>query len=227
MMHCYSLAVLTILLMIVASSPLIPHNGQKYLTSSTSNSVSWTPARRQIHLGPQSTMIAELDGILLTKSTDTKFDVESTAAESTDFSTDLSSSAPFSQKSAETKNEKRQVSTQDSNSTDEVNLLGPMPPVLSVSFPVPTEHQVTAPAPTPLSGCTTTVMGDLHNPCAWSPKWTSTVTEYTAVDCHGCTSLHVVEPKWHCPVVITTVGPSTANGLSTLTSTICASTSTL
>lgn len=223
-MHCYNLALLTILLMIAASSPLIPHDGQKYLTTSTSASVSRTPARRQMHFGPQTTNIAEqyLDGILLAKSTDIKFVVESTAAETPVFP----SSASFSRTSAEIKNEKRQVSTQDTDSADEASLLGPMPPVLSVSFPVPTENLVTAPAPTIVSGCTTTVMGDLHNPCTRSPKWTSTVTEYTAVDCHGCTSLHVIQPKWHCPAVITTVGQSTANGTWTLTSTICASTST-
>lgn len=219
-MHCYSLAVLTIMLMIVASSPLIPHDGQKYLTTSTSNPVLWTPARRQIHLGPQSTMIAEH---LHTKSTDIKIVVESTAAESTV----CPSSASFGQKSAKVKNEKRQVTTQGSGSTEEVNLLGPMAPIVSVSFPVSTEHQVATPASTLVSGCTTTVMGDLHNPCAWSPKWTSTVTEYTAVDCRGCTSLHVLEPKWHCPAVLTTVRSSTADGPSTLTSTICASTPTL
>lgn len=223
-MHCYSLAVLTILLMIVASSPLIPHDGQKYLTTSTSVAVSWTPARRLKHFGPQSTMISEqnLDGILLAKPTGIKFVVESTAAESTV----SPSSAPFSQDSTEIKNGKRQVSTQDTDSADEANLLGPVPPVLSVSFPVPTEHHVTALAPTLVSGCTTTVMGDLHNPCTRFPKWTSTVTKYTAVDCHGCTSLHVIEPKWHCPAVTTTVGQSTADGPWTLTSTICASTST-
>lgn len=225
MMHCYSLAVLTILLMIAASSPLIPHDGQKYLMTSMSASVSRSPVRRQIHFGPQSTMIAEqyLDAILLAKPTDIKLVVESMAAESTVFP----SSASLSQNSAEIKNEKRSVSTQDTDSADEAILLGPMPPVLSVSFPVPTEHHLTAPTPTLVSGCTTTVMGDLHNPCTRSPKWTSTVTEYTAVDCHGCTSLHVIEPKWHCPAVITTVGPSTADGPWTLTSTICASTSTL
>lgn len=224
-MHCYSLAVHTILLMIVASSPLIPHDGQKCLPTSTSDSVSWTHVRRQVHFGPQSTTIAELylDGTLLTKSTDIKFVVESTALEPTVFP----SSASFSQNSAKTKNEKSQVSTQDSDRTVEVNLLGPLPPVLSASFPLPTQHQVTAPAPTLVRGCTTTVMGDLHNPCSRPPEWTSTVTEYAAVDCHGCTSVHVIQPKWHCPAVITTVGPSTANGPSTLTSTICASTSTL
>lgn len=74
------------------------------------------------------------------------------------------------------------------------------------------------------SGCTTTLMGDLRNPCVRSQEWTSTVTEYTAVDCHGCASVYVVKPKWHCPPVISTVAPQPANGPSTLTSTICLST---
>ncbi|KAI7774713.1 hypothetical protein LA080_007983 [Diaporthe eres] len=66
-------------------------------------------------------MIAEqhLDGILLAKSTDIKFVVDSTAAESTVFP----SGASLSKSSAEIKNEKRQVSTQDTDSADEAILL--------------------------------------------------------------------------------------------------------
>lgn len=221
-MHCYSLAVLTILLMVVTSSPLIPHDTQQFITMSATTPVSWNPGRRQTHFGPQRTMIAKQypDGVLRTKSTEIEIVIESAAAESTVFPR----SASDIQNAVEVKNEKRQVSTQDSDGTDETNLLGPLPPLLSVTWPLPKEHQTTTPSPTLVSGCTTTVMGDLHNPCVRSPEWTSTVTEYTAVDCHGCTSVHVLQPKWHCPVVLTTVGPLTASGPSTLTSTICAST---
>lgn len=184
--------------------------------------VSLNPARRQTRFGPQSTMIAKQypDGVLRTKPTEIETVIESVAAESTK----SPPSASDTQNSVEVKNEKRQVSTQDSDGSDEANLLGPLPPLLSVAWPLPKEHQTTTPSPTLVSGCTTTVMGDLHNPCVRSPEWTSTVTEYTAVDCHECTSVYVLEPKWHCPVVLTTVGPLTASGPSTLTSTICAST---
>lgn len=220
-MHCYSLTVLTTLLMVVVSSPLIPHDTQ-CVTMMATTPVSWNAARQQTHFGPQPTIIAEKhpDGVLRPKSTDTETPIKSTAAESTVFPR----SASIIHNSVEMKNDKRQVSTQDSDSTDEANLLGPIAPLLFVTWPLPREHQTTTPSPTLVSGCTTTVMGDLHNPCVRSPEWTSTVTEYTTLDCYGCTSVYVIEPKWHCPVVLTTVGPLTASGPSTLTSTVCAST---
>lgn len=222
-MHCFSLAALTILLMVVASKPLKSHDAQEFLTKSTSTSVSRTAANRQIHLGPQSTMIVEqyyLNGTWIAQPTEIEIGIESTAAGTTV----CPSSGFVGHDLLDIKKEKRQVSTQGSGSTDEINLHGPIPSAPSVAWSLPTEHQVAMPTPTPISGCTTTVMGDLRNPCARFPKWTSTVTEYTAVDCHGCTSVYVLEPKWHCPVVITTVGPLVASGPSTLTSTICAST---
>lgn len=222
-MHCFSLAALTTLLMVIASKPLKSHDAQELLTKSTSTSVSWTAAKRQIHLGPQSTMIVEqyyLNGIWIAQPTEIEIGIEPTAAETTVFP----SSGFVDHDLPKIKKEKRQISTQDSGSTDETKLLGPIPSAPSVAWSLRTEHQVATPAPTPVSGCTTTVMGDLRNPCVRSPKWTSTVTEYTAVDCHGCTSVYVLEPKWHCPVVITTIGPLIASGPSTLTSTTCAST---
>lgn len=222
-MHCFSLAALTILLMVVASNPINSHDAQKFLTKGTSTPVSWTASKRQIHLGPQSTLITEQyyhNGIWLAQPMDIEIGIESTAAETTAFPR----SGFVGHDLVEIRKEKRQVSAQDSGSTDETNLLGPIPSAPSVAWSLLTEHQVATPTPTPVSGCTTTVMGDLRNPCARSPKWTSTVTEYTAVDCHGCTSVYVLEPKWHCPVVITTVGPLIASGPSTLTSTTCANT---
>lgn len=222
-MHCFSLAALTIFLTVVASNPLKSHDAQKSLTKSTSTPVSWIAANRQTHLGPQSTMIVAqyyLNGIWVAQPMDIEIGIESSVAETTT----LPSSGFHGHDLVDIKKEKRQVSTQDSASTDETNLLGPIPSAPSVAWSLPTEHHVAMPIPTPVSGCTTTVMGDFRNPCARIPKWTSTVTEYTAVDCHGCTSVHVLEPKWHCPVVATTIGPLVASGPSTFTSTICAST---
>lgn len=221
-MHCYSLAVLAMLLMVVASSPLTLHVAQKSLTTSASAPVPRYPAKRQIRFGQQSTMVAEksLDGVHLTKSMDIEVVTKLTVPDPTI----CPGNPPFSQKIVDFKNEEGQLCPQDFESSGEASFLGPTAPILSGPWPLPTEHQVTTPTPTLVSGCTTFVMGDLRNPCVRSPKWTSTVTEYAAVDCHGCTSVHVLEPKWHCPAEITTVGPSTASGPSTLTSTICSST---
>ncbi|KUI54581.1 hypothetical protein VP1G_01932 [Cytospora mali] len=74
------------------------------------------------------------------------------------------------------------------------------------------------------SGCTTTMLGRLSNPCRVRgplTEYTSTTTLYTSVDCNGCVSVHVVQPIWGCPImsVETTLTAATP---STWTSTVCA-----
>ncbi|KUI63444.1 hypothetical protein VM1G_10231 [Cytospora mali] len=74
------------------------------------------------------------------------------------------------------------------------------------------------------SGCTTTMLGRLSNPCRVRgplTEYSSTTTMYTSVNCNGCVSVHVVQPIWGCPImsVETTV---TAASPSTWMSTVCA-----
>ena len=223
MTPCYSLAVLTMLLMVVTPSPLVSPDSQECLTLSSTILVYWTLEQRQLHLGPQSTMVPHqyLDGISPPRPLNIEV-IGSTATESPSLP-----SSTFTRKNpSEIKSQQHQVATQDSDST-KANFLGPVLPGPAVPWSLPTKQQATPPTASPVSGCTTTVMGDLRNPCLRSPEWTSTVTQYNAVDCHGCASVHVIEPRWHCPAVITTERPLTASGPSTLTSTVCASTSAL
>lgn len=89
------------------------------------------------------------------------------------------------------------------------------------------------PLPTPaIAGCVTTTIGPLANPCPTDgvlTVHTSTRTHYRSVNCHGCTSVHVIAPMWGCPLmsaggggggVATTTTPATPF---TWTSTVCAS----
>lgn len=224
-MHCYSLAALTVLLVVVLSSPLASSDARISLATNVSTSVSWTSGRRQIHSHSQSPVIAErfLNGISRSRPTSTDLIVDFHSTETSSFL----SSAFVSQKSSKVNDNKGHVSAQDFHSPAQANSLSPTLSTTAVPLPVPTGELITTPTASPSSGCTMTVMGDLRNPCLRSPVRTSTVTKYTAVDCHGCTSIYVVEHKWHCPAVITTAGSFTASIPFTLTTTMCASTSAL
>jgi len=170
-----------------------------------------------MHLHKQSLMTVErlLDGISRPRSMDVELVVEFHSTETSSFP----SSACASQKPSEVNNKKSQVSAQDFCSTAKANLLNPTLPTPGVPLQVTTGKLVMTPTASPVSDCTITVLGNLRNPCVRCPEWTSTVTEFSAVGCHGCTSVYVVEPKWHCPELITTGGSYTADGTSTLTST--------
>jgi hypothetical protein len=89
--------------------------------------------------------------------------------------------------------------------------------------------QTIAPAASPLfpaanvSACTSTMLGNLAKPCqalGALTVYTSTTTVYTPVDCGGCPSLHVVQPKWGCPLM-SAKAVVTADVASTWTTYIC------
>lgn len=83
--------------------------------------------------------------------------------------------------------------------------------------------------PTPaLAGCVTTTIGPLANPCATDgvlTVHTSTRTLFRSVNCHGCTSVHVIAPMWGCPLLSAAGGVATTTPATpfTWTSTVCES----
>lgn len=95
---------------------------------------------------------------------------------------------------------------------------------------------VITPAPasptfTPAAGCVTTTMGAMSNPCATASGaaaltvFASTTTVFAPVDCHGCTSVFVLEPMWGCPLLSAGGGGhavTAVDGAYTFTSTVCA-----
>lgn len=80
------------------------------------------------------------------------------------------------------------------------------------------------------AGCVTTTMGVMNNPCATASGaaltvFASTTTVFAPVDCHGCTSVFVLEPMWGCPLLSAGGGGhavTAVDGAYTFTSTVCA-----
>lgn len=73
-------------------------------------------------------------------------------------------------------------------------------------------------------GCTTTIMGALSNPCRTDETFTihtSSLTQFSSIDCRGCTAVHVVEPMWGCPLETAGAATTTAETPYTWTSTVC------
>lgn len=111
--------------------------------------------------------------------------------------------------------------------------LVPLPPLASLPPLVPLPLQTIAPAVSAaassllpaanVSACTSTMLGNLAKPCqalGALTVYTSTTTVYSPVDCGACPSLHVVQPKWGCPLM-SAKAVVTADVASTWTTYIC------
>lgn len=112
--------------------------------------------------------------------------------------------------------------------------LVPLPPLVSLPPLAPLPLQTIAPAVSAaaasllpaaanVSACTSTMLGNLAKPCqalGALTVYTSTTTVYSPVDCGACPSLHVVQPKWGCPLM-SAKAVVTADVASTWTTYIC------
>jgi hypothetical protein len=225
-MHCYVLSALTVLLVVVVSSPLASMGAPTSLKTNGSTSDSLPPARRERQSLSKSPLKAEQlrDEILRFRPTNTYLIPGFHSSETSS----LLSSALYSQHPTKANDSKDYASPRDPYSTTETNLLRPTLPTALAAVPLPVPagelESIQRPTASVSSGCTMTVMGDVRNPCLHYTVWTSTVTKYSAVDCHGCPSIYVVKPKWHCPVVTTSGSSFTADTPFTVTSQICATT---
>lgn len=233
-MRCDSLKILPILPMVVVSNLVASQDqasivapramkSQELLATTASTSL-WTHEKRQLHAGDQFSINLQQspDIILPPVSINLEVVTASTATQSP--------SSPGCLLAGEVsqagKDQKRQILTQNPETSAQGILFSPTTPASALPSPLRSEQQVTAAPARPIVGCTTTVMGNLRNPCLHRSEWTSTITDYITVDCHGCPEIHVLEPKWHCPVALSSGnGLLTASGPFTLTSTICASAS--
>ncbi|ROW00426.1 hypothetical protein VPNG_07913 [Cytospora leucostoma] len=113
------------------------------------------------------------------------------------------------------------ASEEDAEAADEILFYNPGGIMLAPAPPLPTGE---ASAQDNQSGCTTTLLGAISNPCRVQGPMTvhtATTTVYSSIECNACTSVKVVQPMWGCPFRST--GSSvTAATPSTFTSTVCA-----
>lgn len=81
-------------------------------------------------------------------------------------------------------------------------------PIPHGAIPEPADHPEPRPSATTAvsglstSGCTTTTIASA--PSEGCPRtltaYTATRTEFVAIDCHGCTAVHVLQARWECPM---------------------------
>lgn len=116
-------------------------------------------------------------------------------------------------------------------STSIISLTGPSSST-AIATPIPfpdsstitTNSSLLAPSTGAASGCTTTIMGSLSNPCRTDGTFTvhtSSITHFSSINCGGCTAVHVVEPMWGCPLATAGMATTTASTPYMWTSTVC------
>lgn len=97
------------------------------------------------------------------------------------------------------------------NTTDDLR-----PPLPSQSAPILPGHGP--------FGCETTVMALKTAPCKdLLTTHTTTTTLFSSINCHGCTSVRVLEPMYMCPAVIAGGNKTTATTAYAWVSTVCKS----
>lgn len=98
------------------------------------------------------------------------------------------------------------------------------PPPLSNSSLSLTSSSSSSSEAAAAAGCTTTIMGSLSDPCHTDGTitvHTSSVTYFRSINCGGCTAVHVVEPRWGCPLATAGMATTTAWTPYLWTSTVC------
>lgn len=107
----------------------------------------------------------------------------------------------------------------------------PAKPLPSAWTPINISDLNPPPLPTPTTGpipghgphgCETTVMAFDPSPCKnLLTTHTTTTTVFSSINCHGCTSVHVLAPMYMCPAVIGAGNKTTAATPYTWVSTVC------